>query len=230
MIIIFIFTKFNKKQIEEQENNMNAKEPQSIIDGNDIREENTLIFSIERKKEKEEKIENTVQEQTVDAATLTNEIYSMNKEIGTLYIPKTGLTTSIYSSVSVDKMEQMPCFLYTTGGLNKIGTTLFVGHNRMNGKLFSENRKLEEGDEFYFKDYEGNELKYVIYSKFITTESDTSYLRETVDKPTIALSCCTDENNENRIIILGKAEWFYKKKGGNNIWKRYYLYQVQVDI
>ena len=204
MIIIFIFTKFNKKPIEEQENNMNAVEQQSIIDGNDIREENALIFSIEKKEEEPEN--NEVKKQTIDAATLTNEIYSMNREIGTLYIPKTGLTSAIFSSVTVEKMEQMPCFLFTTGGLNKIGTTLFVGHNRMNGKLFSENRKLEEGDEFYFKDYEGNELKYVIYSKFITTESDTSYLSENVDKPTIALSCCTDENNENRIIILGKAE------------------------
>ncbi len=206
MIVIFIFAKFNKNLKKEQATNLNVEEQQNIIDGNDIREENTLIFSIERKEEQEEELEDKVQKQTVDAATLTNEIYSMNKEIGTLYIPKTGLTTAIYSSVNVEKMELMPCFLYTTGGLNKIGVTLFVGHNRMNGKLFSENRKLEEGDKFYFKDNEGNELKYVIYSKFITTESDTSYLSDNVDKPTIALSCCTDENNQNRIIILGKSE------------------------
>ena len=103
-------------------------------------------------------------------------------------------------------MEEMPCFLYTTGGLNKTGTTLFVGHNRMNGTLFSNNNKLQENDEFYFTDLDGTELKYTIYSKFITTEGDISFLNNTVDKPTIALSCCTDANDENRIIILGRAD------------------------
>jgi len=141
-----------------------------------------------------------------DAATLTQEIYNMNTTIGTLHIPKTKLTTEIYSNPDVDKMEKMPCFLYTSGGLSKKGVTLFIGHNKRNGKLFSNNKKLEEGDEFYFTDYEGKEIKYTIYSKFITTDDDVSFLSEEVDVPTIALSCCTDANNENRIIILGRAD------------------------
>lgn len=200
-ICVFTNLKFYNKTKEEQVNNETIENQKKDLED----KENVLLFNIEKQEEKQQE-ENNVKEQVMDAATLTNEIYSLNTEIGTLYIPKTGLRTPIFSQVTVDKMEQMPCFLYTSGGLNKTGTTLFVGHNRMNGKLFSENRKLEEGDEFYFKDYEGNELKYVIYSKFITTESDTSYLNNNVDNPTIALSCCTDENNENRIIILGKAE------------------------
>ncbi len=207
LIIILIFMVYKNKNTQIKEESQNISKQENIIKDYDIKEENVLIFSVQKPEEEpEEQEEKKVEEQTIDAATLTNEIYSLNMEIGTLYIPKTGLRTSIYSSVTVEKMEKMPCFLYTTGGLNKTGTTLFVGHNRMNGKLFSENRRLVEGDEFYFKDYEGNELKYTIYSKFITTESDTSFLDETVEKPTIALSCCTDENNENRIIILGKAE------------------------
>ena len=207
IVLIFVIYKNNNKNTQIKEESQDISEQESIIKDDDIREENVLIFSIQKPKEEpEEQEDNKVEKQTIDAAAATNEIYSLNMEIGTLYIPKTGLTTPIFSQVTVEKMEKMPCFLYTTGGLNKIGTTLFVGHNRMNGKLFSENRRLAEGDEFYFKDYEGNELKYTIYSKFITTESDTSFLNETVEKPTIALSCCTDENNENRIIILGKAE------------------------
>ena len=155
-----------------------------------------------QEEQKEEKHENQPQ----DPATLTQNIYNMNSEIGTLYIPRTGLTTSVYSNSSVSKMEKMPCFLYTTGGLNKPGATLIVGHNRRNGKLFSNNKKIQEGDEFYFKDYEGNELKYVVYSKFITTDGDMSFLDSNETKPVIALSCCTDANDENRIIVLGRAE------------------------
>ena len=165
----------------------------------------SIVVNVENNK-KEEPKEEKKDEVVLDAAALTQQIYAMNAEIGTLYIPKTGLTTPIYSNSSVSQMEKMPCFLYTTGGLNKPGATLIVGHNKRNGKLFSNNKKIEEGDEFYFKDYEGKELKYVVYSKFTTTEDDMTYLDPNETKPVMALSCCTDANDENRIIVLGRAE------------------------
>lgn len=213
ILSIVIVIKFNNKKVVKESN---TNEQTSIKEET----EETLIVGIEtnntekqndkneekqeekQEEQKEEKHENQPQ----DPATLTQNIYNMNSEIGTLYIPRTGLTTSVYSNSSVSKMEKMPCFLYTTGGLNKPGATLIVGHNRRNGKLFSNNKKIQEGDEFYFKDYEGNELKYVVYSKFITTDGDMSFLDSNETKPVIALSCCTDANDENRIIVLGRAE------------------------
>lgn len=140
------------------------------------------------------------------AAVLTEEVYTLNSNIGTLYIPKTRLNTSVYCNPSVSQMERMPCFLYTSGGINKKGITLIVGHNRRNGKMFANNKKIEQGDEFYFTDLEGTKLKYIVYSKFITKEDDTSFLNGNFDVPTIALSCCTDASDDNRIIILGKSE------------------------
>ena len=160
----------------------------------------------ERENESSQVSEVTNNEQEKDAAVLTQEIYSLNSTIGTLYIPKTKLTTSVYSSAVVSQMEKMPCFLYTTGGLNNNGITLIVGHNRRNGKMFSNNKNLVQGDEFYFTNLAGRKLKYIIYSKFITKEDDTSFLNNDVQVPTIALSCCTDASDDNRIIILGKAE------------------------
>ena len=213
ILSIVIVIKFNNKKVVKEPN---TNEQTSIKEET----EETLIVGIEtnntekqnnkneekqeekQEEQKEEKHENQPQ----DPATLTQNIYNMNSEIGTLYIPRTGLTTSVYSNSSVSKMEKMPCFLYTTGGLNKPGATLIVGHNRRNGNLFSNNKKIQEGDEFYFKDYEGNELKYVVYSKFITTDGDMSFLDSNETKPVIALSCCTDANDENRIIVLGRAE------------------------
>ena len=93
----------------------------------------SMVVSVENKTKTEEPKEDEV---VLDAAALTQQIYAMNAEIGTLYIPKTGLTTPIFSNSSVSQMEKMPCFLYTTGGLNKPGATLIVGHNKRNGKLF----------------------------------------------------------------------------------------------
>ena len=208
-IIVYLNIKANNKKNDVELNNTVSDtitdkndEPMVVELGNNIKTSDNPKTDEENSKNKEES-KNT---QPLDAATLTQNIYNMNSEIGTLYIPKTGLTTAIYSNSSVSQMEKMPCFLYTTGGLNKPGATLIVGHNKRNGKLFSNNKKIEVGDEFYFKDYEGVELKYNVYSKFTTTDGDMSFLNPDETSPVIALSCCTDANDENRIIILGRAD------------------------
>lgn len=190
----------NLRKNNNSENTINTNE----IANNEMEKNNAIIIGIEKNQTKEPTQERN--SKTTNAAMSTQDIYNLNREIGTLNIPKTGLTTSIYSNVTVDKMEEMPCFLYTTTGLNQKGVTLFVGHNRMNGKMFSDNKKLNEGDEFYFKDYNGTELKYIISKKFITVDTDVSYLNLETEKPIIVLSCCTDENNENRLILIGTAE------------------------
>ena len=199
--IILLLNYINKEQ-----NSISEVSTQTQPEQNITQTDNTLVIGIEKNEEEQEEVEEPKEETAKTPAQLTQEIYNINGPIGTLVIPKTGLNTQIYSSVIVEQMEKMPCFLYTTGGLNKTGTTLFVGHNRRNGTLFSENDKLSEGDEFYFTDYEGTEKKYTIYSKFITTDTDISFLNQQVDAPTIALSCCTDANDEHRIIILGRAD------------------------
>ena len=195
-----------------------------------IQEENVLVIGIEKNEIENENTQNTTvetpnqsgnqttnnqsqnsneknePEEQPDASSLTQQIYNMNTTIGKLYIPKTKINIQVYSNPDTKKMEKMPAFLYTSGGLNKTGITLFVGHNKRNGKIFSNNKKLAVGDVFYFTDYEGNEKKYTIYSKFTTTSDDTSYLNTNVDSPTIVLSCCTDASDDNRIIIIGRAD------------------------
>lgn len=191
-ICLVVYFNLNKKEYV-------ANEVQQNVAVEETTDENVLVVPVEGTGEKEPE-----PEPEKDAATWTNEIYNLNIEIGTLTIPKTNLTTPIFCKQS--KMEEMPCFLYTTGGLNRKGVTLITGHNKRNGKLFSNNKKLEEGDEFTFKDYEGKELKYTIYSKYITKDTDTSFLSIETDKPVMVLSCCTDANNDDRIIVMGRAE------------------------
>ena len=206
LIIVLIFAigiaimKFYKKDNKIQVSNTN--ENNTVL-----QEDNNVLVVDMGKKEEEDKPEPEPKPEPVkDPATITNEIYSLNSEIGTLYIPKTDLTTPIYCVQSMDMMEKMPCFTYATGELNKPGIVFIAGHNKRNGKLFSNNKKLEEGDEFYFKDYTGVELKYIIDSKFTTNSGDTSFLNIETDKPIMILSCCTDANNDDRIIIIGRAD------------------------
>ncbi len=179
-------------------------------------EDDVLVIGIDKKNQEQNNVTGEKQQETKepepepepekDASTLTQDIYNMNASIGTIYIPKTKIRLEVYSSTDVKKMEKMPAFLYTSGGLNQPGITLLVGHNKRNGKIFSNNKKLSEGDVFYFTDYEGNEKEYTIYSKFTTTSDDTAFLNGDYTSPTMALSCCTDASDDNRIIILGRAE------------------------
>ena len=126
-------------------------------------EENVLVIGMDGSGNQTEEPEPEPEpEPEKDASTLTQNIYNMNTEIGTLYIPKTKLNTKVYSNPDPQKMEKMPAILYTSGGLNQKGITLIVGHNRRNGKMFSKNKKLSEGDVFYFTDYEGVEKEYTI--------------------------------------------------------------------
>lgn len=167
--------------------------------------EEPLVVFLDKKEEPKQNEEEQIHVKT--PAELTQEIYNINGPIGKLNIPKTGLNTEVYSKVNTDKMEEMPCFLYTTGGLNEVGTTIFVGHNKGNEKLFSNNKMLEENDYFYFTDINGNETKYIIYSKFVTKNNDISFYNAQVESPVIAMQCClSPKDEENVLIIMAKAE------------------------
>ena len=131
-------------------------------------------------------------------------VQSFSDSIGTIYIPKTGINLPILKNVTASGMETAVCFLYSTGSLNKSGTTLIVGHNYRNGKLFSNNKNLQIGDSIYVTSSDGNQIHYTIYEKFITDETDLSYLnKNTTGEAQIALSTCTD-NDIDRLVILAK--------------------------
>lgn len=140
------------------------------------------------------------------APSTISSTYQGYSNLGRIQIPKTGVDLNILSNVSVNGLEIASCFLYSTGTLNQNGNTLIVGHNYMNGKLFSNNYKLQIGDVIYITTLDGKKVTYKIYEKFITTPEDISYIRKnSSDKPGIALSCCTNDET-GRLVILAKAE------------------------
>ena len=182
-------------------------EPKSVqnvvIEEKADEDDEPIIAIIER--ETEETQEEPIYVKT--AADITQELQEMDINIGTLNIPKIGYVTEVYCKQNINKMEVMPCMLYTNQGPNKPGVTIFVGHNRENGTLFSNNNLLEENDEFYFTDYEGIEKKYTIYSKFVTSNDDVSFYNTPSDVPIIAMQCCLTANTSDKVIIvMAKAE------------------------
>lgn len=165
-------------------------------------QENKEILSVTLGGEKQ-----TVEEQPIEEPSLTplDPTYKGYPVAGKISIPKTGLDIPFLDGVTVDGMKIAPCMLYNTGEVNISGNIYIVGHNYRNGTLFSKNDKIVEGDKIYITAMNGATKEYTVYSKFITTDEDVSFLKRQIEDNTseITLQTCTNDN-KNRIIILAK--------------------------
>lgn len=152
--------------------------------------------------------------QEQNQATTTKPTYNTSKKtytyksfvmIGYIEIPKTKVKYPIVQETSAQAYEKAVVYLYGPG-LNQEGNSLIVGHNYMNGTLFSNNKKLSNGDKIYITDGNGTKLTYTIYNKYETTPEDIQYMqRDTAGKKEITLSTCTD-NSKARTIIWARAD------------------------
>ncbi|MBQ3415070.1 MAG: sortase [Clostridia bacterium] len=143
-----------------------------------------------------------INEKNNSAITYSNEQYTV---LGTMSIPKINFKYPILQEQSQEALNKAVVVLYGVG-LNKPGNTVVIGHNYMNGKLFSNNKKLEVGDQIFVTDNLGKKLTYTIYNKFEADPDDASfYVRDTNGVAELTLSTCTD-NSQKRIIILAKAQ------------------------
>lgn len=124
---------------------------------------------------------------------------------GKITIPRTGLECPILENASKRAIE-VAVGIQCGVGLNKVGNTVIAGHNYRNGLFFSNNKKIQVGDKINIKDTSGLTVTYTVYSKFETSDQDSSYItRETNGKREITLYTCTDDG-DNRLIILAKEQ------------------------
>lgn len=125
--------------------------------------------------------------------------------VGYIEIPKTKIKYPILAEMNKKTLETSVVIMAGVG-LNEVGNTVIAGHNFRNGLFFSDNAKLNEGDQIYITDTNGNTVTYVIYKKYITTPEDAEFInRDTNGAREISLATCND-NSQKRIIILAKEE------------------------
>jgi len=127
--------------------------------------------------------------------------------LGTIEIPKTNVSYPILEKPTRKALEIAVASLYPKNAvMNSVGNVVIIGHNYRNGKFFSNNKKLSNGDKIYITDLGGNKITYIIYKTFQTDENDTSfYNRDTNGAREITLSTCTDDSSA-RTIIFAKAK------------------------
>ena len=197
--------KLNNNSQEVQETSGKSSSRSSTTTRNIIKNSNNKVENTNNYNEPiKTNVESAPVVKTPESPSIHSSIPTGQTSIGTIEIPKTNVNLPILQNVTVSGMEVATCFLYSTGSLNNKGTTIIVGHNYRNGRLFSNNNQLQIGDIIYITTSDGNRHCYTIYDKFITTPDDLNYVNlNTTNQAEIALSCCTNDE-QGRIVILAK--------------------------
>ena len=131
-------------------------------------------------------------------------MYKGYEVVGTIEIPTIKLKYPILTPETKKSLELSVVLRYTTGGLNQVGNTVIAGHNYRNGTMFSNVKKLNNGDIIYVTDTNGTKVKYEIYNIYQTTGEDATYMnRDTGGKREISLTTCTDDS-KNRTIVWAR--------------------------
>ena len=127
--------------------------------------------------------------------------------VGYIKIEKTSVEYPILLDISPGALDTAVGVMYpSTPKINQPGNVVIIGHNYRNNKFFSNNKKLEIGDEIQITDLNGKTLTYKIYEKFQTTETDTEFItRDRGNNIEISLSTCTDDAKA-RLILLARVE------------------------
>jgi len=124
--------------------------------------------------------------------------------IGKIEIPKTGLEYPILKDTTKTSIELAIAYLYGAYP-NEVGNMVLVSHNFRDGRLFSNNKKLSNGDKIYITDNSGRRVEYAVYNSYVTEREDFEYAkRDTEGKREISLSTCTD--NAKQVLIIWARE------------------------
>jgi len=122
--------------------------------------------------------------------------------VGTIQIPAIDIKYPILEKNTKKSLETSVVLMYTSNGLNQSGNSVIIGHNYRNGTMFSNVKKLENGDIIYITDTLGKKVKYTIYKIYRTSGTDSEYItRNTQGKREISLSTCTDDSKARTIVL-----------------------------
>lgn len=190
-----------KQEAEEAVNNFqnNLNEILENTQGENTQLDNTIINNIAPIITPE----NVTIDNNISSENNNNNTYKGFIMVGTIEIPTINLKYPVLEDASKAAMEEA-VGIYDGPGLNKVGNTTIAGHNYRDGRFFSNNKKLKEGDKIQITDTTGKKITYEIYKIYTTTPEDSSYLdRDTAGKREISLTTCTDDS-QSRLIIWAK--------------------------
>ena len=122
-----------------------------------------------------------------------------------LYIPKINLETYVLEEYSIQSLLTSVTKFYG-GEPNTVGNYCIAGHNYGHSNMFQNIKKLNQNDEIFLTDINGNKYKYIVYDIYKVWPNDTKCLtQETKGNIELTLITCTLDS-EKRIIVKAVAK------------------------
>ena len=212
----YISSRSVKRAVDNIQLTENTYNVESNISENESNNNQEIINSIQEEQEiKQLQNDSEVEEiEQTDIEESLNEKYENEFEdnqelsvIGKIEIPATNVNMPIFDEISIKGMDIACCIYYANGELNKSGIHLIGGHNYNNGRLFSNNYKLNIGDKIYITSLDGEKVEYTIYNKFVTTNDDINHLKkDSKSSPEICLQSCYTDDGSQVLIIQANIE------------------------
>lgn len=186
-VICIIITKYgenDRQQLNKSTNEMEIQEK----DNNIVQQTQNVIIQNEINEYPKEEIESEYRGYEVCAK---------------LQIPTISLETNILSEYSTKSLKTSVTKFWGVKP-NHNGNFCIAGHNFKNKNMFSNLKKLQEGDKLYVIDREIGKVEYEIFKIYQVYPNDTSCLDAiTKNQKEVTLITCTTDSKK-RIIVKAK--------------------------
>ena len=214
----------NSMLAHEETENLNIVRSNNIVIGNTQPEEEPLELlqsnrennTVQSERQNVQEIEQANNDNPIvvangrrtNTAARIRQYYQGFVRVGTIRIPRTGINYPILERGTERSLDTALAVMWPENPeqrLNNPGNVVIMGHNYRDGRFFSNNFMLREGDRIYVTDNSGRTIAYEVYEIFETTPEDTSYItRNTNGQTEITLTTCTDDA-VRRTIIQARA-------------------------
>ena len=211
LVSMYIYAEYDKSKEESISGDilsyLNMKDDTTISSY-----ENALVVKITQEASNlpDDSIEET-SNSNVKVATATSTYTAPNgkkyESIGVINIPKINLTYPILSKTTDALMKVAPCKFHG-GSPNEVGNLCIIAHNyRRKGVFFSDVPDLEVGDIVEIQDLSKRTVQYEVYDIHTVVEDDVSdTTQKTNGRKEVTLITCTDDSNEQRVIVRCKEK------------------------
>lgn len=211
LVSMYIYAEYDKNKEESISGDilsyLNMKDDTTISSY-----ENALVVKITQEASNlpDDSIEET-SNSNIKVATATSTYTAPNgkqyESIGVINIPKINLTYPILSKTTDALMKVAPCKFHG-GSPNEVGNLCIIAHNyRRKGVFFSDVPDLEVGDIVEIQDLSKRTIQYEVYDIHTVVEDDVSdTTQKTNGRKEVTLITCTDDSNEQRVIVRCKEK------------------------
>ena len=144
--------------------------------------------------------------------------YNGFNAIGTIEIPKTIINYPILEfPPTIKKLDTSIVAAYPENkAVNTPGNIVLMGHNYKDGRFFSNNKLLSNGDKIYITGLDNKKVEYEVYKIVEMELNDTSVYNRDTEVPEITLITTTDDANQMRLIVLAKKVGEVENQNENN--------------